>query len=155
MSRCSSPMPLMMVCPLSASMPTLKVGSSLVNLFRAFENAPEDSLFFGATARLMTGSGTVMLVIAYLHAHTWFAACTVCLQQAQCACSSQSVSAACTVCLQHAQYVCSRHSVPAAARVCLQPAHSVFAACTQSVCRMDSAHSMTHPLSVQFYMLMI
>lgn len=47
-------------------MPTLKVGSSLVNLFRAFENAPEDSLFLGATARLMTGSGTVMLVMAYL-----------------------------------------------------------------------------------------
>jgi len=48
-----------------------------VNLFRAFENAPEDSLFFGATARLMTGSGTVMLVIAYLHAHSVFAACRV------------------------------------------------------------------------------
>ncbi|KAA6422291.1 MAG: hypothetical protein FRX49_07761 [Trebouxia sp. A1-2] len=48
-------------------MPTLKVGSSLVNLFRAFENAPEDSLFFGATARLMTGSGTVMLCSTAQH----------------------------------------------------------------------------------------
>lgn len=50
-------------------MPTLKVGSSLVNLLRAFEKAPEDSLFLGATARLITGSGTVMLVMAYLHPH--------------------------------------------------------------------------------------
>ena len=71
-------MPLMMVCPLSASMPTLKVGSSLVNLFRAFEKAPEDSLFLGATARLMTGSGTVMLVMAYLWTTALTSACKAC-----------------------------------------------------------------------------
>lgn len=63
-SRCSSPIPEMIVCPLSASTATRNVGSSFWKRFSALLNAAPASRDLGATARDMTGSGTRIDVIA-------------------------------------------------------------------------------------------
>ena len=46
---------------------TLKVGSSLVKRLRALLKLPVDSRVLGMTASDITGSGTVMGIIEYLH----------------------------------------------------------------------------------------
>ena len=56
-SRCSSPMPAIMVCPLSWSVETLNVGSSSASLASASEILSLSACVFGSTAIRITGSG--------------------------------------------------------------------------------------------------
>ena len=56
-SRCSSPMPAMMVWPESMSVRTLKVGSSCASLASAMPIFSWSALVFGSTATSMTGLG--------------------------------------------------------------------------------------------------
>jgi len=69
--KCNSPMPEMMVCFVSASKPTRKVGSSRVNRLSAFENLSRLPLDFGDKASDMTGEGTCIEVIEYLTCVCW------------------------------------------------------------------------------------
>ena len=56
-SRWSSPIPLMIVWPLSSSVPTLKLGSSWASFWSAIAIFSWSALVFGSTATLITGSG--------------------------------------------------------------------------------------------------
>ena len=56
-SRCSSPIPEMMVCPISSSVVARKVGSSLARAARAMESRSWPSLVLGSIATETTGSG--------------------------------------------------------------------------------------------------
>mmetsp|Transcript_11814 Transcript_11814/g.41383 ORF Transcript_11814/g.41383 Transcript_11814/m.41383 type:complete len:272 (-) Transcript_11814:698-1513(-) len=64
MSRCSSPMPWMIVSPLSLSTNVRNVGSSLVKRLSALANASCCCVVLGFTEYEMTGSGTNIEVIA-------------------------------------------------------------------------------------------
>jgi len=59
-SRCNSPIPLMIVCPVSSSTLTINVGSSAASLLRQSANLSKSSWVFGSIARLITGSGKWM-----------------------------------------------------------------------------------------------
>ena len=59
-SRCSSPMPEMTVCPVSSSVRTRKVGSSSDSRVRACPSFSWSCLVLGSIARPMTGSGNVI-----------------------------------------------------------------------------------------------
>ncbi|KAG1427233.1 hypothetical protein G6F57_023267 [Rhizopus arrhizus] len=59
-SRCSSPMPEMMVCPDSSSVRTRKDGSSCASRFNAMPIFSWSALVLGSTAWEMTGSGKTM-----------------------------------------------------------------------------------------------
>ena len=59
-SRCSSPMPAMIVWPVSSSVWTVKVGSSSESENRALPILSWSALVFGSTATWMTGSGNTI-----------------------------------------------------------------------------------------------
>ncbi len=59
-SRWSSPIPSMIVWPVSSSVCTLKVGSSSDSLCRAMPSFSWSALVFGSIATEMTGSGNVI-----------------------------------------------------------------------------------------------
>ena len=56
-SRCSSPMPEMMVCPVSSSLRTWKVGSSSARRCSEAASFSSSALVLGSMATAMTGSG--------------------------------------------------------------------------------------------------
>ena len=56
-SRCSSPIPAMSVCPVSSSVRTRKVGSSSASRWRAVASLSWSAFVFGSMATEMTGSG--------------------------------------------------------------------------------------------------
>ncbi len=56
-SRCSSPMPEILVWPVSLSVSTLKVGSSCISLARPLDSFSWSLLVFGSTASAITGAG--------------------------------------------------------------------------------------------------
>src|SRR3954451_8701326 len=60
-SRCSSPIPEMSVCPVSSSVWTRKVGSSSARRWRPVPSLSWSAFDFGSTATEITGSGKVML----------------------------------------------------------------------------------------------
>ena len=60
MSRWSSPIPLMMVWPVSSSSWTWKVGSSSASFWIAVPSFSWSPLVFGSMATEMTGSGKVI-----------------------------------------------------------------------------------------------
>lgn len=64
-SRCSSPIPAMMVSPVASSVAARKVGSSLVKRASALATFAEAFLSFGVIASLITGSGTCMLLMEH------------------------------------------------------------------------------------------
>lgn len=55
-SRCSSPMPLMMVCPVSMSLRAVNVGSSSASLDKAMPSLSRSFCVLGSTASPITGS---------------------------------------------------------------------------------------------------
>ena len=59
-SRCSSPMPAMMVWPVSSSVRTRKVGSSSASFIRLSPSRSWSTLVLGSMATEMTGSGNSM-----------------------------------------------------------------------------------------------
>ena len=59
-SRCSSPMPLITVWPISGSTPTRNDGSSAASLPSAADSFSWSALVFGSTATSITGSGNSM-----------------------------------------------------------------------------------------------
>ena len=59
-SRCSSPMPAMSVCPVSSSVVTRKVGSSSARRARPVPSLSWSAFDFGSTATEITGSGNVI-----------------------------------------------------------------------------------------------
>ena len=59
-SRCSSPMPEMSVCPVSSSAATRKVGSSSARRARPAESLSWSPFVFGSIATEITGSGKVI-----------------------------------------------------------------------------------------------
>ena len=59
-SRCSSPIPEMSVCPVSSSVATRKVGSSSARRCRPVPSLSWSPFDFGSTATEMTGSGNVI-----------------------------------------------------------------------------------------------
>ena len=59
-SRCSSPMPEILVWPVSGSVSTLKVGSSCISLARPVPSFSWSDLVFGSTARAITGAGKLI-----------------------------------------------------------------------------------------------
>ena len=59
-SRCSSPMPAMSVCPVSSSLVTRNVGSSSARRWRPCDSLSWSPLVFGSIATEMTGSGNVI-----------------------------------------------------------------------------------------------
>ena len=59
-SRCSSPIPAMIVCPVSSSDETRKVGSSSASRWRPCESLSWSPFVFGSIATEMTGSGNVI-----------------------------------------------------------------------------------------------
>ena len=59
-SRCSSPMPEMSVCPVSSSVVTRKVGSSSARRCRPAPSLSWSAFDFGSTATEITGSGNVI-----------------------------------------------------------------------------------------------
>src|SRR5437763_1242232 len=59
-SRCSSPIPEMSVCPVSSSVSTRKVGSSSANRASPVPSLSWSAFDFGSTATEMTGSGKVI-----------------------------------------------------------------------------------------------
>ncbi len=56
-SRCSSPMPAMIVCPVSSSLRTLKVGSSSASFCSEAPSFSSSAFVLGSIATQMTGSG--------------------------------------------------------------------------------------------------
>ena len=56
-SRCSSPIPEILVWPVSLSVSTLKVGSSCMSLARPLPSFSWSLFVFGSTASAMTGAG--------------------------------------------------------------------------------------------------
>ena len=56
-SRCSSPMPEILVWPVSLSVSTLKVGSSCISLARPLLSFSWSLFVFGSTASAITGAG--------------------------------------------------------------------------------------------------
>ena len=56
-SKCNSPIPPIIVCPVSSSVLTLKVGSSSANFWRAVPIFSWAALDFGSIATSITGSG--------------------------------------------------------------------------------------------------
>src|ERR1035438_4860240 len=59
-SRCSSPMPEMIVCPVSSSVLTWRVGSSSASRWMAMPSLSWSPLVLGSIATLMTGAGKVI-----------------------------------------------------------------------------------------------
>ena len=59
-SRCSSPIPEMSVCPVSSSVVTRKVGSSSARRWRPAPSLSWSAFDFGSTATEMTGSGKLI-----------------------------------------------------------------------------------------------
>jgi hypothetical protein len=59
-SRCSSPIPEMSVCPVSSSVSTRNVGSSSASRVSPVESLSWSAFDFGSTATEMTGVGKVM-----------------------------------------------------------------------------------------------
>ncbi len=59
-SRCSSPMPEILVWPVSLSVSTLKVGSSCISLASPWPSFSWSALVFGSTASAMTGAGKLI-----------------------------------------------------------------------------------------------
>ncbi len=59
-SRCSSPIPEMSVCPVSSSVRTRKVGSSSDRRWRPLPSLSWSPFVFGSTATEITGSGKVI-----------------------------------------------------------------------------------------------
>ena len=60
MSRCSSPIPEMTVCPVSSSNFTTNVGSSSESFARPLPSLSWSAFVFGSTATEMTGIGKVI-----------------------------------------------------------------------------------------------
>ena len=59
-SRCSSPMPEIFVCPVSLSVSTRNVGSSDISFARPLPSFSWSALVFGSTASEMTGAGKLI-----------------------------------------------------------------------------------------------
>ena len=59
-SRCSSPIPAMSVCPVSSSVRTRNVGSSSASRWSAVASLSWSAFVFGSMATEMTGSGKVI-----------------------------------------------------------------------------------------------
>ena len=59
-SRCSSPIPEMSVCPVSSSVRTRKVGSSSASRWRPAPSLSWSPFVFGSIATEITGSGNVI-----------------------------------------------------------------------------------------------
>ena len=60
MSRCNSPIPEIIVCPVSSSDWTLNVGSSSASFWSPSESFSSSALDFGSIATDITGSGKVI-----------------------------------------------------------------------------------------------
>src|SRR6185437_2082599 len=68
-SRCSSPMPEMIVWPVSASECTRKVGSSSASFWSAMPNLSWSALVLGSIATSITGAGNFIAFLALVGVH--------------------------------------------------------------------------------------